>query len=83
MSDRKPLILITNDDGYQAKGIAELINVMKGLGELVVFAPDSHRSGMSSAITTAHPLRARIYHKEENLQHICATEHRLIVLSWH
>ncbi|MFA6644218.1 MAG: 5'/3'-nucleotidase SurE [Bacteroidales bacterium] len=67
MSDRKPLILITNDDGYQAKGIAELINAMKGLGELVVFAPDSHRSGMSSAITTAHPLRARIYHQEEDL----------------
>src|SRR5690554_5478599 len=67
MTNKKPLILITNDDGYQAKGIAELINAMKGLGEIVVFAPDTHRSGMSSAITTTHPLRARIYHKEENL----------------
>ncbi len=67
MSEKKPLILITNDDGYQSKGIAELTKAMKGLGEIVVFAPDSHRSGMSSAITTIHPLRAKIYHKEENL----------------
>lgn len=67
MSDKKPLILITNDDGYQAKGIKELTNAMKGLGEIVVFAPDTHRSGMSSAITSSHPLRAKIYHKEDNL----------------
>ncbi len=67
MNVKKPLILVTNDDGYQAKGIAELIGAMKGLGEIIVFAPDTHRSGMSSAITTAHPLRARIYNKEENL----------------
>lgn len=67
MSYKRPLILITNDDGYQAKGIIELTNAMKGLGEIIVFAPDSHRSGMSSAITTTTPLRARVYHKEENL----------------
>ena len=67
MSSKKPLILITNDDGYNAKGIIELTNAMKGLGEIVVFAPDSHKSGMSSAITTSQPLRARVYHREENL----------------
>lgn len=67
MSNRKPLILISNDDGYQAKGIKELINAMKGLGEIMVFAPDTHRSGMSSAITTIEPLRARMYHQEEGL----------------
>ncbi|HBG58418.1 MAG TPA: 5'/3'-nucleotidase SurE, partial [Porphyromonadaceae bacterium] len=72
MSDRKPLILITNDDGYQAKGIASLTEAMKGLGEVIVFAPDSHRSGMSSAITTSHPLRARMIHHEKDLKaYIC------------
>lgn len=40
---------------------------MKGLGEIIVFAPDIHRSGMSSAISTSHPLRARVYHHEEGL----------------
>jgi hypothetical protein len=37
MGSRKPLILITNDDGFQAKGIASLTEAMKGLGEIVVF----------------------------------------------
>ena len=30
MSNEKPLILVTNDDGYQAKGIKTLIEAMKG-----------------------------------------------------
>ena len=67
MSNEKPLILVTNDDGYQAKGIKTLIEAMKGLGDIIVFAPDSHRSGMSSAISTSQPLRARVYHREEGL----------------
>ena len=67
MNDRKPLILVTNDDGYQAKGIVSLTEAMKDLGEVIVFAPDSHRSGMSSALTTGNPLRARLLKREENL----------------
>ncbi len=67
MSISKPLILVTNDDGYQAKGIVTLIEAMKELGEIMVFAPDTHRSGMSSAISTSQPLRARMYRKEEDL----------------
>ncbi len=59
MSNEKPLILVTNDDGYQAKGIKSLIEAMKGLGDIIVFAPDSHRSGMSSAISTSQPLRGQ------------------------
>ena len=49
MNSRKPLILVTNDDGYQAKGIVSLIEAMRALGEVVVFAPELHQSGMSSA----------------------------------
>lgn len=67
MTDKKPLILITNDDGYLANGIASLVESVKDLGEIVVFAPDSHRSGMSSAISTTAPLRVRLHRKEENL----------------
>lgn len=67
MGNRKPLILVTNDDGYQAKGINSLMEAMKGLGEIIVFAPDTHQSGMSSAISTSLPLRARVYHREEGL----------------
>ncbi|MDD2314841.1 MAG: 5'/3'-nucleotidase SurE [Proteiniphilum sp.] len=72
MSNSKPLILITNDDGYHAKGIVSLTEAMKGLGEIVVFAPDSPRSGMSNAISTSNPLRARLIHQEEGLtSYIC------------
>ena len=61
------LILITNDDGIEAKGINELIKCLKGLGELVVFAPDGPRSGMSGAITSHHPIAYSLISKEDNL----------------
>ncbi len=65
--DKKPLILITNDDGYQAKGINCLIESLRGVGELVVFAPDGPRSGMSSAITSLFPLKCRLERQEDGL----------------
>lgn len=48
---KKPLILITNDDGITALGIRTLIEVMLTIGEVVVVAPDSPQSGMGHAIT--------------------------------
>ncbi|WP_044001964.1 5'/3'-nucleotidase SurE [Hymenobacter swuensis] len=54
---RKPLILISNDDGITAPGIAVLVRVMRRLGEVVVVAPNSPQSGMGHAITIGHPLR--------------------------
>jgi 5'-nucleotidase len=60
----KSLIFVTNDDGYQAKGLQTLINSITGLGEIVVVAPDGPRSGMSNAITSMTPIRVRLV--EEN-----------------
>lgn len=54
---KKPLILISNDDGITAPGIAKLVQLMTQLGEVVVVAPDSPQSGMGHAITIGHPLR--------------------------
>lgn len=48
---KKPLILVTNDDGITAPGIRTLIEVMNEIGEVVVLAPDSPQSGMGHAIT--------------------------------
>ncbi|MDA3928817.1 MAG: 5'/3'-nucleotidase SurE [Prolixibacteraceae bacterium] len=50
-------ILITNDDGIKAKGIASLIEVAKHFGDVLVVAPNKARSGMSSAITVEEPIR--------------------------
>lgn len=56
MSKKKPLILVTNDDGITAPGIRALIDVMKDLGDVVVVAPDSPQSGMGHAITISDTL---------------------------
>ncbi len=48
---KKPLILVTNDDGITAPGIRALIEVMKTIGDVVVVAPNSPQSGMGHAIT--------------------------------
>ena len=72
MRSKKPLILITNDDGYQAKGIVSLTEAMKGLGEIIVFAPHPHRSGMAGAISAEHALRAWLHTKEEGFtMYVC------------
>jgi len=60
MTNKKPLILVTNDDGYSAKGIASVVKSLIGLGEIIVVAPDGPRSGMSGAITSIEPLRFRL-----------------------
>ena len=44
-------ILITNDDGYQAKGIKVLSKIMSRFGEVTVIAPKTHQSGMSMAVS--------------------------------
>lgn len=48
---KKPLILVTNDDGITAPGIRALIEVMNTIGDVVVVAPDSPQSAMGHAIT--------------------------------
>lgn len=48
----KPLILIANDDGYHAKGLNQLIQMLKGMGDIIVCAPESARSGYSRAFST-------------------------------
>ncbi len=54
---KKPLILISNDDGIYAKGLQVLVKLMKKLGEVIVVAPDSPQSGMGHAITIGNTLR--------------------------
>ncbi|WP_246113140.1 5'/3'-nucleotidase SurE [Segetibacter aerophilus] len=56
-SKEEPIILITNDDGVTAPGIAALVDAVKDLGKIVVIAPDKAQSGMGHAITIGTPLR--------------------------
>lgn len=52
-----PVILITNDDGVTAPGLAALVDAVKNLGKIIVIAPDKAQSGMGHAITIGSPLR--------------------------
>jgi 5'-nucleotidase len=58
-SEKKPLILVTNDDGIYAKGIRCLVEALRPFGEVVVVAPDSPRSAQSNALTIGELLRVR------------------------
>lgn len=69
---QKPLILVTNDDGFRARGIRSLTKHLKEVADIVVFAPDQPQSGMSSAITSINPVRYFLYKEEENVTtYIC------------
>jgi 5'-nucleotidase len=68
MQNEKPTILITNDDGITAPGIAALIDAVKDLGKVVVVAPDSPQSGMGHAITIGEPLRMEKVDEFEDIE---------------
>lgn len=52
-------VLLINDDGVRAPGLAALVDGLEGLGETVVVAPDRERSGAGRALTLTRPLRIR------------------------
>ena len=49
-------ILLSNDDGYFAPGLAALAEALRGVGEVVVVAPEQNRSGASNSLTLDRPL---------------------------
>ena len=52
-----PLLLVTNDDGIFAPGLAALAEAMAPLGEVYVVAPDREQSTVGHALTLHRPLR--------------------------
>lgn len=63
MNENRPLILISNDDGFTSKGISELIKALRPLGEIVVMAPDSARSGFSCALSANNPIHYELVYR--------------------
>ena len=64
MENKRPLILVSNDDGIMAKGISELVKFLRTLGEIVVMAPDAPRSGSASALTVTQPVHYKLVKQE-------------------
>ena len=71
--EKKPLILVTNDDGITAPGIRTLIEIMNEVGETVVVAPDSPQSAMGHAITINSTLHCEkiIVNNNSQLEYSC------------
>lgn len=62
MENKKPFILISNDDGYHANGIKTLVSFLKEWADILVIAPESARSGFSCAFSATTPLRLKRRH---------------------
>lgn len=56
---KRPLILVSNDDGITSPGIRHLVDEMKQLGDVLVVAPNRPQSGMGHAITVGDTLRLK------------------------
>jgi len=52
-------ILVSNDDGYLAPGLARLAQALGALAQIDVVAPERDRSGASNSLTLDRPLRVR------------------------
>ncbi len=63
MAKKNYLILVSNDDGIDAPGIAALVKELKKIGNIVVVAPDKQQSAVGHAITMNYPLRVKEYYK--------------------
>jgi len=64
-------ILISNDDGYQAKGIKQLTKSLSEIAEVIVVAPSENKSAASSSLTLGRPLKP--IQIEKNIYAIDAT----------
>jgi 5'-nucleotidase len=70
---KRPIILVTNDDGIMAPGIRHLIELMQTMGEVIVVAPDRPQSGMGHAITISTPLRLdKVKIDGQNTEYSCS-----------
>ena len=68
MENKRPLLLISNDDGYDAKGIRVLVEMLSDMGDIIVCAPESARSGYSCAFSATEPLRLCLREQHESLE---------------
>lgn len=64
-------ILLSNDDGYRAKGIRHLADALRDAAELTIVAPERNRSGAGHSLTLDVPLR--VYRVEENIYYVNGT----------
>ena len=68
MNIKRPLLLISNDDGYQSKGIQSLVEMLSDVGDMIVCAPEDARSGYSCAFSATTPLHLQMREQHEGVE---------------
>ena len=68
MENKRPFILIANDDGYHSRGIRHLVDFVSTIGDVLVVAPESARSGYSCAFSATDNLRLKPRHNMGNIE---------------
>ena len=71
MSDTRPRILVTNDDGIHSAGLTAVAKALGRVGEVWVVAPDRERTAVAHAVTLHKPLR--IHHVRERFYAVNGT----------
>ena len=66
-NDKQPLILVTNDDGVDSKGIKILTEVARKYGRVLVVAPDGGRSGASHSVSLSSCIRLNKVQEDDGL----------------
>src|SRR4029453_8630255 len=64
MSDSRPRILVTNDDGIHSAGLTSLAKALSRVGDVWVVAPDRERTAVAHAVTLHKPLRIHQVEKQ-------------------
>lgn len=66
------MIMITNDDGYKAKGLRKLVSLVRPFGDVVVVSTERPMSAKGHSITITEPLRLHLTASEEGYtEYIC------------
>ena len=56
---RRPLVLLSNDDGYASRALRAFLDALRSWAEVVVVAPENEQSASSHSLTLSRPLRSR------------------------
>jgi len=72
-------ILISNDDGYQAKGIKQLAESLSEIADIIIVAPNENKSAASSSLSIGKPLI--LIQIEHNIYAIDATPSACVLLA--
>lgn len=68
MVNKRPFILIANDDGYHSHGIRQLVDFVSEMADVLVVAPEGARSGYSCAFSATDYLRLKPRHNMGNIE---------------